>query len=200
MKNWKVWLTCGLTAVLLLAGIGAVAAEYGGQNDPLVTLSYLQQVLLPQSRSEVDEAVADALERFEDTVADSNSSLQKYIDKKLRSFAAGEVDNELIDAIAAAVVEQSGQVTGGELSWAVVQIPAGGTVDCTVGVQAILRSGAAICVSSGSPGLIDLSNGETLTGGNALLANHLYAVSAAERSIYTAQGCTLLIAGSYTVR
>lgn len=200
MKNWKVLLTCGLTAVLLLAGIGAVAAEYGSQSDPLVTLSYIQQVLLPQSKENVDETVADALEDFEDTVADGNSNLQKYIDKKLRSFAAGEVDEALIDAIAAAVVEQSGQVSGGELSWAVVQIPAGSTVDCTVGVQAILRSGAAVCVAGGSSGLIDLSNGEILVGGSALLENHLYAVSAAERSIYTAQGCTLLIAGSYTIR
>lgn len=200
MKNWKVWLTCGLTAVLLLAGFGAVAAEYGSQSDPLVTLSYIQQVLLPQSREDVDEAVADALEDFEDTVTGSNSTLQKYIDKKLRSFAAGDVDDELIDSIAAAVVEQSGRTSGSELSWAVVQVPAGGTVDCTVGVQALLRSGAAVCVAAGSPGLIDLSNGETLAGGGALLANHLYAVSVADRSIYTAQGCTLLIAGSYTIR
>ena len=54
--------------------------------------------------------------------------------------------------------------------------------------------------SAGTPGLIDLSNGETLANGGALAANHLYAVSVQGRSIYTAQGCTLMIAGSYTVR
>ena len=39
-----------------------------------------------------------------------------------------------------------------------------------------------------------------LATGGALAANHLYAVSVQGRSIYTAQGCTLMIAGSYTVR
>ena len=71
---------------------------------------------------------------------------------------------------------------------------------CEVGVQAILRVGQATCVAAGTPGLIDLSNGETLENGGALAANHLYTASIQGRGIYTAQGCTLLIAGSYTIQ
>lgn len=201
MKKWSIWLTCVLVAVMMIAGLGAIAAEYGSQSDPLVTLSYIEKVLLPNAKKDVDQAVADAVEGFEDELSDSNQTIQNYIDKKLRSFAAGDVDDQLIDAIAASVLEQAGgSVTAGEVSWSVVQVPAGRTVVCDVGVQAILRVGQASCAAAGSPGLIDLSNGETLENGGGLAANHLYAVSIQGRGIYAAQGCTLLIAGSYTIQ
>ena len=44
MKKWSVWLTCILVAALMIAGVAAIAAEYGSQSDPLVTLSYIEQV------------------------------------------------------------------------------------------------------------------------------------------------------------
>lgn len=201
MKKWSIWVTCGLVAVLMVAGLVAIAAEYGSQSDPLVTLSYIEKVLLPNAQKDVDKSVSNAMEDFEDALSDSNKSIQSYIDKKLRSFASGDVDDELIDAIAASVVEQmGGSVTAGEVSWSVVQVPAGSTVVCEVGVQAVLRVGQAVCVAAGSPGLIDLSNGETLANGGALAANHLYTASIQGRGIYTAQGCTLLIAGSYNIQ
>ena len=201
MKKWSIWLTCVLVAVMMIAGLGVIAAEYGSQSDPLVTLSYIEKVLLPNAQKDVDKTVSNAMEEFEDALSDSDKTIQSYIDKKLRSFASGDVDEELIDAIAASVLEQAGgSVTAGEVSWSVIQVPAGRTVVCEVGVQAILRVGQATCVAAGTPGLVDLSNGETLENGGALAANHLYTASIQGRGIYTAQGCTLLIAGSYTIQ
>jgi hypothetical protein len=201
MKKWSIWLTCVLVAVMMIAGLGVIAAEYGSQSDPLVTLSYIEKVLLPNAQKDVDKTVSNAMEEFEDALSDSDKTIQSYIDKKLRSFASGDVDEELIDAIAASVLEQAGgSVTAGEVSWSVIQVPAGRTVVCEVGVQAILRVGQATCVAAGTPGLIDLSNGETLENGGALATNHLYTASIQGRGIYTAQGCTLLIAGSYTIQ
>ena len=201
MKKWSIWLTCVLVAVMMIAGLGVIAAEYGSQSDPLVTLSYIEKVLLPNAQKDVDKTVSNAMEEFEDALSDSDKTIQSYIDKKLRSFASGDVDEELIDAIAASVLEQAGgSVTAGEVSWSVIQVPAGSTVVCEVGVQAILRVGQATCVAAGTPGFIDLSNGETLENGGALATNHLYTASIQGRGIYTAQGCTLLIAGSYTIQ
>lgn len=201
MKKWSIWLTCVLVAVMMIAGLGVIAAEYGSQSDPLVTLSYIEKVLLPNAQKDVDKTVSNAMEEFEDALSDSDKTIQSYIDKKLRSFASGDVDEELIDAIAASVLGQAGgSVTAGEVSWSVIQVPAGRTVVCEVGVQAILRVGQATCVAAGTPGLIDLSNGETLENGGALATNHLYTASIQGRGIYTAQGCTLLIAGSYTIQ
>ena len=99
-----------------------------------------------------------------------------------------------------AAVSISAAFSGNAKALAVVQVPAGSTVVCEVGVQAVLRVGQAVCVAAGSPGLIDLSNGETLANGGALAANHLYTASIQGRGIYTAQGCTLLIAGSYNIQ
>ncbi len=201
MKKWSVWLICLMVAVLMIAGMGAIAAEYGGKDDPLVTLSYIEEVLLPKTKEDVDEQIADAVEDLEESMEDSNGDIEDYIDKKLRSFASGDMDDDLIEAIAETIVDQQdGNVSAAELSWAVVQVPAGCTVFCEVGVQAILREGQAVCVAAGTPGLIDLSNGESLENGGALVMNHLYTASLQDRGLYSPQGCTLLIAGSYTIQ
>lgn len=195
-KRWTIWLTCVLVAVLMIAGLGAIAAEYGSQSDPLVTLSYIEQVLLPQSKKDVDASVADALEDYEDALGDQTKTVEKYIDKKLRSFAAGDVDDELVEAIAAVIAQQMDTGAAANAPWAVVEVPAGYTVVCEMGVQAILRAGQATCTGS----LVDLSNGETLAGGSSLTANHLYAMDGQGKSLFTTQGCTLLISGGYTVQ
>ena len=105
----------------------------------------------------------------------------------------------MIDQIAAAVVQQMGGASGGSASWTVVQLPAGATVSCGVGCQVILRSGAAVCAAAGSPGLVDLSDAETLENGKGLQANHLYIINAEGRGFTSAQGCSVLIAGDYTI-
>lgn len=193
-KKWMIWMTCVMVAVLMVAGLGVIAAEYGSQSDPLITLSYIEEVLLPDTKEEVDEQIQEALKDYEDLLGDQTKDVEKYIDKKLRSFAAGDVDDALIAEIATAIVQQMDASIPANAPWAVVDVPAGYTVACEAGVQVILRSGQASCDGA----LVDLSDGETLASGN-LTANHLYTVDAQSRTL-TSQGCTLLIAGSYTVR
>ena len=193
-KKWMIWMTCVMVAVLMVAGLGVIAAEYGSQSDPLITLSYIEEVLLPDTKEEVDEQIQEALKDYEDLLGDQTKDVEKYIDKKLRSFAAGDVDDALIAEIATAIVQQMDASIPANAPWAVVDVPAGYTVACEAGVQVILRSGQASCDGA----LVDLSDGETLTSGN-LTDNHLYTADAQGRTL-TSQGCTLLIAGSYTVR
>ena len=193
-KKWMIWMTCVMVAVLMVAGLGVIAAEYGSQSDPLITLSYIEEVLLPDTKEEVDKQIQEALKDYEDLLGDQTKDVEKYIDKKLRSFAAGDVDDALIAEIATAIVQQMDASIPANAPWAVVDVPAGYTVACEAGVQVILRSGQASCDGA----LVDLSDGETLTSGN-LTANHLYTADAQGRTL-TSQGCTLLIAGSYTVR
>ena len=53
-KRWTIRLgALALTAALL--GTGAALAAGGGQNDPLVTLSYLNQTAIPQIVKQVEE-------------------------------------------------------------------------------------------------------------------------------------------------
>ena len=194
-KKWTIWLTCALVAVLMVAGLGVIAAEYGGQSDPLVTLSYIEEVLLPQTKDDVDEQIEEALEEYEDLLSEQSSEVEDYIDRKLRSFASGDVDDDLIEEIAALIVEQSGGVQN-NASWAVIDLPAGAAVVCEPGVQIVLRSGQAAATAL----LVDLSNGEGLAAGKNLAQNHMYVTDAADEGFLTAQGCTVMISGGYTVQ
>ena len=195
-KKWTIWLTCALVAVLMVAGLGVIAAEYGSQSDPLVTLSYIEQVLLPQAKKDVDQQVEDSMEDFEDLLNAKNKDIQKYIDKKLRSFASGDVDEALVEEIAALILAEGEPSSVRNAPWAVITVPAGATVVCEPGVQAVLRSGQA----SSTAVLVDLSNGEDLTAGKALALNHMYVTDASGEGFFTAQGCTVLISGGYTVQ
>ena len=195
-KKWTIWLTCALVAVLMVAGLGVIAAEYGSQSDPLVTLSYIEQVLLPQAKKDVDQHVEDSMEDFEDLLNAKNKDIQKYIDKKLRSFASGDVDEALVEEIAALILEEGEPSSVSNAPWAVITVPAGAIVVCEPGVQAVLRSGQA----SSTALLVDLSNGEDLTAGKALALNHMYVTDASGEGFFTAQGCTVLISGGYTVQ
>lgn len=195
-KKWTIWLTCILVAVLMVAGLGVIAAEYGSQSDPLVTLSYIEQVLLPQAKKDVDKQVEDSMEDFEDLLTSKNKDVQKYIDKKLRSFASGDVDEDLVEEIAALILEENDTSAVSNAPWAVITVPAGATVVCEPGVQAVLRSGQA----SSTALLVDLSNGEDLTAGKALALNHMYVTDASGEGFFTAQGCTVLISGGYTIQ
>ncbi len=200
MKKYSVWLASIMVALLMVAGLGAIAAEYGSQSDPLVTLSYIEQVLLPQAKEDVDDQVADSVEAFEEALAEENSTVRSYIDRKLRSFSSGKVDEELIREIVKAVVEQQDDLSSGQdASWTVITVPAGGSVICSSGVQAVLRSGQAVAVTDLTNGLIDLSNGETLANGGVLIPNHLYTSAVQGHGIYVTMDCTLMIAGNYTV-
>lgn len=196
-----IWILCGVTAVLMLAGFYAIAVEYGGQNDPLVTLSYINQVVLPEAKAEIDSSVNAALSRYESDLQTQNAQLQAYVDQVLKNYSVGAADGQLVEQIAQSVVQQmGGTAVSGSTQWAVITVPAGKTVTCEIGCQAILRDGAAACVASGTPGLVDVSDAVTLSNGGALLANHLYTVTVQGRGIRTANGCTLLISGGYTVQ
>ena len=194
-KKWSIWLTCVLVAVLMIAGMAAIAAEYGSQSDPLVTLSYIEQILLPQSKQQVDQQLDAYLSSYDADFSGISDDMKAYIDKKLRSFAAGDIDEALVDAIAADIVAQ---MEGQELvqaQWTPVELSSGSKISCAVGTQFILRSGKG--TANGT--LMDLSDGETLTSGKTLAGNHLYVVRTDGKCFTLSRDSVLLICGSYTV-
>jgi len=195
-KQWSIWLTCALVAVLMIAGMAAVAAEYGSQSDPLVTLSYIEQVLLPQSKQQVDQQLEAYLSSYDGDLSGITDDVKTYIDKKLRSFASGDVDEELVDAIAAAVVEQMGDRELVQAQWTTVELESGDVVTCGAGCQIILRSGKATANTT----LMDMSDGETLSSGKSFASNHLYVVRSDAQCFTLNRDSVLLICGSYTVK
>ena len=197
-RKWIKGIVCLLVAVLMIAGVYAATVEYGGQSDPLVTLSYINDILLPASQKEIDTKASQAQAQYAQALEQAKAETLQYIDRQLRESSNQKLDPATLDQITAAVQVQLGSLQqGAGASWAVVKIPAGKTVSCSVGCQMILRIGKAVCVAGGTPGLLDLSNGETLAGGKSLSANHLYQASIQNRGFSTAEGCTVLICGDY---
>ncbi len=214
-RKWTIWLSAALLIVLAVTGYFAIAAELGSKQDPLVTLSYITDVLSPETAAIIEKAFTDKKAEFDSLIDSKVQATVTDFDKKVAeyksSLAGGAISDETINAVAEQVVNklkadgtigQAGAVAGGTsegASWAVYQLPAGKTLTAEVGCEILLRIGAASCVSSGSPGLINLSAGTELPNGGALAVNNLYIVTVKGRGITSAAGCTVVISGKYSV-
>ena len=88
----------------------------------------------------------------------------------------------------------------GESVFAVVTLSEGQVLTGEVGCEVMLRVGSASCVSDGSTGLIDVTDGSTLADGKALAKNHLYMVTISTRAVKATAGTVkLLVRGPYTL-
>ncbi len=176
-KNWKLALTALVLTAAISGGVAAFAAGTGGSaDDPLVTLSYLNDVFAPSLNDTVDKAVA------------ANEAALKQ---------------DLDDAISEWNTKIQGQMGGsgsGSAAYTVVTLSNGQTLTGQVGCEIMLRVGTATCVASGAPGLVDSTGGTTLANGNTLVTNHLYLVTVDTRGVTaTADTVKLLVRGSYTI-
>ncbi|OUN22123.1 hypothetical protein B5G34_08810 [Flavonifractor sp. An82] len=177
-KKWPVRLISGGLMTLALVGVAVAAGQQGSKNDPLVTLSYLN-----------DQALPAILEQVDDKVADKQTELEKKLDAVVDGYVQ-EVESKLNGS--------SGSSSGGVFQ--IVNLKAGQTVVGTAACEFLLRSGTAVCVSDSAPGLIDTTAGSTLSGGSALTANHLYLATIDGRGVKASTDVTIMVRGSYTIQ
>ena len=150
-------------SVMLNATVTVAGAVAGGSDDPLVTLSYLNDTFLGEILNKVDEKIAAR-----------NSQ----------------------------IVQQLGGTMGSSTSstFTVVPLTSGQVLTGEIGCEVMLRVGAAVCVASSSPGLIDETTAGTLNNGGALAQNHLYMMTIEGRGVKaTAATTKLLVRGSYSI-
>ena len=213
-RKWTLTLAAILLIALMTTCYLAIAAEYGSKDDPLVTLSYINDVLAPEAGKKIDELFDAKAGELDVLIAEKKATIEKAIDSKLAdigSSGSGLSGEELIEAVTAAVLEklESGEggtgtaVDGSQTaanSWKVVKLQPGQSVVGQVGCEILLRIGSAQCVSSGTPGLINLSSGTDLANGGELSINNLYIVTVNGRGIKTSGGATVLLNGPYTIQ
>ena len=150
-------------SVMLNATVTVAGAVAGGSDDPLVTLSYLNDTFLGEILNKVDEKIAAR-----------NSQIVQQLGGTMGSSTSSTFT---------VVTLTSGQVLTGE-----------------IGCEVMLRVGAAVCVASSSPGLIDETTAGTLNNGGALAQNHLYMMTIEGRGVKaTAATTKLLVRGSYSI-
>lgn len=199
-KKWKAITSVALLAVLVAAGFIAIAAEYGTSDDPLVSLSYINNVLSPQISRKVDEIIAEKTEDIENRINSVNGEL----DDKLSEYASKSAEEIATDAFVASVAEKVAAKVpassgGSSAVFTLVKLSPGQTLTSKVGCEILLRIGSASCVSSGSPGLIDMTTGGELAGGSELAKNHLYLCTVDGRGVKASNAVTLMVRGGYTV-
>ena len=89
-KKWTITLSAILLVLLSVAGYFAIAAEYGSQEDPLVTLSYVNNVLSPQ-----------VMQKLNDELNKKATEVSAEIDTKVKA-ASDEIDKKIAEYQAAA--------------------------------------------------------------------------------------------------
>ena len=175
----KVKIITGITvlaAIALVSGATFLAmATPGTQEDPFITLSYLNNSFKPQIMAEVSNTEQELSRIFNDRIAQLEAQLQL---------------NQGSAATAA---------PGSAERFSVVTLNSGQSLICSVGVEIMLRIGTATGVGA-SPALVDYTNAATLTAGNSLTTNHMYLVTIEGNGIRaTADTVMVLVRGSYRI-
>lgn len=169
-----------LIVAALALGAFALATQYGTQSDPLVSLSYINDVLKKELMSGVDKASAEtksAVEAYEGRV-------DKKVDEVVDRMSAAVSDADL-DAIAAKVPTDNKQ----SAPFATVTVSSGKSVTLKEGAEILSRGELKLTGS-----VIDISAGGEITG--KIPANHLCtAVSTA--TVSAAKNTTVYIRGDY---
>ena len=177
MKRKFKWFAAvlGVTA-LITAGAVALAAA-GDSTDPLVTLSYLNDIFAPSLRTQVDEAVSANEEALK---SELDAAINEW-DERLQS----EAGDEEPDATS---------------QFQVITITKGQKIVGKIGCEFLLRVGTAVCRSSGTTGLIDCTDAVIISDGDSLVKNHLYMVTINTRTVEaTANTVKILVRGDYTI-
>ncbi len=185
MNNRKLKIAVSVFTVLALAvtAVLAASAEYGSKEDPLVTASYITEVVKPQIEKDIDSIMAE-----------KKSELLKELGS---SGVGGGLSGAVIDEIAKRAAELVGS---GVAQWQVIKVPNGKTLTGEVGTQLLLRLGGAQCASPDATGLINLSDASVIGSGAALKANNLYMVTIDGRGFKAVGDATVLIKGAYTIK
>ncbi len=173
-NRWLQRATVLLLIALVLITTVSVAA-IGTTEDPLVSLSYLQQTFLGQVMADVDAMLVQR-----------NAELAAELDTKIAAAAENqkETPEGITNRTFAVVTLSKGQVLMGE-----------------IGCEVMLRVGTAACVSSSNPGLIDQTDASILNGGDVLVKNHLYMMTIEGRGVEaTANTVKVLVRGTYTLQ
>ncbi|MEG2378046.1 MAG: hypothetical protein RSC43_06805 [Clostridia bacterium] len=175
-----------LMAALVLAtacGVLALAAEYGTDSDPLVSLSYINGVLKPDILRETDDKITSKASSVNSAVAASDARISAALNGFMDRNTAQVTDamkNEIAKKVVASVPQNAKPAP-----FLSVTLAKGKSYALKPGSEIVLRSGSA----KASGALIDVTTGGS---GSTLAANHLY-LAPDGGSVKAAAPATLLI-------
>ena len=201
----NLWFIVAVLTCVAISGVLAVRAADG--DDPLVTLSYLNDVIMPQVNKNVEKAIEAKKSQFESEINDIALAQIAAVQQQIQEVTTGtDISDrqDIIDAAAKKVIEELSTTTSssgdGMGTFVVITVPNGKTLVCDVGAELILRIGSATCIATGTPGLIDLSTSAQLENGGALIQNHYYLCTIAGRGVKAVSGdMKIMVRGKSTI-
>ena len=169
----------GITVLALVAFVSGATllalATPGTEEDPFITLSYLNDVFKKQVMDDVKNTEQELTKNFNSKIATLESQLQ--------TSQGGT----------------SAPAPSSADSFSVVTLSNGKTLTCSVGVEIMLRVGTATGFGS-APALVNYTDGATLSSGSALTTNNMYLVTIEGNGIKaTAETVKVLVRGNYKI-
>jgi len=218
-RKWKVSVVSVMLILLLLAGYMAVAAEYGSEDDPVVALSYITDVLAPETLAEVNAAIDLKIGEFETELNQKLSEYTQELETTIADFEDRNAniasDTAFIDAVSTSVLARlsaqgDGSVSGapsqsvsglGTASWKKVTLDKGQTLTFNDYSTVVLRLGSAKAAGSSNPALVNLTSATTLSSGETIAKNTLYMCTITDNGLTASENNTVVfVLGSYTIQ
>ncbi len=157
--------------------VHAVGTTPGSEDDPIITVSYLEKKL---------QELMDSFQKMD-------KSLETAFDQKLEHTASNMT---VLDQ----KVEELRKVAGGGSTFKVVTVPAGKKMICGESTEVILRAGQAEAVSQNSSGISDVTMGKDIQSGQNIDKDHLLIVPRADgRGVLAVKQSIFMVKGSYEV-
>lgn len=166
-----------IVALIVSSAIIAFAAP-GDSNDPLVTLSYITETLMPQIDQKINASIDAKLDQ----------KISEKIDEELAGFtpsspSASTSSGASAESFILVNVRKNQRIIGGE------------------GTEFVVRSGSGVIIATENGGIADLSAGCDLPNGSAVPLNHHLLVPRNDsRGIKFDTNAIVLIKGTYTVK
>lgn len=156
--------------VLSVAALAVnAAASAGSEDDPLVTLSYINDVFLPY--------VTDL---FRKDLEEKETNLRETLEERVSAL-------------------EGAGLGGGGTRYVVETLEKGQTLICQRGAELMLRIGRATVKAGSTPGLVDTATTGNLNDGEELAVNHLYMVTINDHGIRAEEMVKILVRGEYTI-
>ena len=172
-------------AMILVIGAYAVYGDSDITNDPLVSLSYINEVLWPEIEDMIERAISG--DDFERTETDTEEDTE--VDTETESETDTEVPEEPIT-----------EVKGFE--YEVLHLMENTLLLSETPCEIILRSGHAAAYLGGNDnGLADLTDGGELMEGDSLVSNHLLMIPRGDgRGVrITSSEAYIMVRGGYRI-
>ena len=164
-----------ILAIVVVATTAYIAiAAYGGVDDPLVTLSYINSDVVPSILQQVDTKLSENQDELKQTIKD-------------------EILAEIGD----------GSITAGSSEFVPVQLKQGQTICASTGsIEVLLRRGTFTCVDPTGEKITNVTKGGEAGNGGILTLQNLYLIPRADGRGITATSIEawVMVRGAYTIQ